>query len=161
MKGNDGTGNNSLRDLWETDRSFWNILNEQYGFTFDCCANMNNTKCNKFSTVFELTTSVSLKDEICWMNPPFSKAISMFTQFFKVVDKGVSIYRCDNLESMVWQNLIFKKADWVFIPKGRVQYIIKGENTGNVRFPSALIGRNLPIPINIIGTVLKLGGHII
>lgn len=141
-KGNDGTGNNESRDLWRTEQKLWDKLNQQYGFTFDCCANKDNSKCSKFSNNFELINLIEVINEVCWMNPPFSIANRMFKHYSDIVKKGVCIFRCDNIETKVWQEQIFPHASWVFIPKGRVSYTpfdikIRG---GQTRFPSALIG---------------------
>ena len=76
------------------------------------------------------------------MNPPFSKAKEMFEHFFKIINKGVCIYRCDNMETKVWNEIILKKASWIFIPKGRITY--EGKAGKGSRFPSALIGYNVP-----------------
>lgn len=138
-KGNDGSGNNIKRDDWETPNILFEKLDEQYDFGFDCCATIDNRKCNLFSNDFLNEKNIN---EVCWMNPPFSEARTMFEHFFKVVKKGVAIYRCDNMETRVWQDIILKYCDWVFIPKGRISYqynpsLRKGKGT---RFPSALIG---------------------
>jgi len=155
MKGNDGTGNNSERDIWETQQELWNKLDKQYNFTFDCCSDGRNNKCISWSSNFEMWVSAGIK-HICWMNPPFSIALRMFTHFFKVVDNGVAIYRCDNMETKVWQEVILRNADWIFIPKGRISYEgIKGNGS---RFPSTLIGIGVGPPININGTILRIEG---
>ncbi len=88
------------------------------------------------------------------MNPPFSLAREMFEHFFKVVSKGVAIYRCDNLETSLWQEVILANADWVFIPKGRISY--EGKEGKGSRFPSALIGKGIPIPKELKGFTLKV-----
>lgn len=158
MKGNDGTGNTPERDLWETKQELFDKLNAQYNFTFDCCANATNRKTQFFTGTFQIMGKTDLQNAMCWMNPPFSKALEMFTHFFKVVEKGVAIYRCDNMETKVWQDVILKYADWILIPKGRISYtpfetgdMRKGMGT---RFPSALIGFNVPPPIHIDGQLL-------
>lgn len=156
MKANNGTGNNESRDLWETKDDLFSLLNAQYAFCFDCCANEKNRKTLYFSSDFE--KEKDLDGFMCWMNPPFSKATAMFKHFFKVVEEGVSIYRCDNMETKVWQEIIFKNADWVFIPKGRVSYKtfdikIMG---GSCRFPSALIGVGVDPPKLIGGSLLRV-----
>jgi len=88
------------------------------------------------------------------MNPPFTKAFEMFTHFTNVATKGVCIYRCDNLETKVWQDIIFPNASWILIPKGRINYeSIKGSGS---RFPSALIGFGVEPPKNVKGTILSL-----
>jgi len=156
MNGYDGTGNIESRDVWQTNQELWIKLNKQYKFTFDCCADETNNKTKHFTTNFE---SIGfLPCETLWMNPPFTKAYKMFEHYFKVCVKGVAIYRCDNLETKVWQNIIFKFADWIMIFKGRINYD-KFDNTikTNVsRFPSALIGIGVKPPENIKGTILYL-----
>jgi len=152
MKGNDGTGNNSERNEWQTPQALWDKLNKQYRFNFDCCALKENTKCNDYSSNFKQFMDIELQKKICWMNPPFSKSLEMFKHFFKVVKKGICIYRCDNLETKLWQDIILSNASWILIPKGRIRYeSMEGKGS---RFPSALIGFNLPIPKFIKGKIL-------
>lgn len=147
--GNDGKGNNALRDGWKTPKDLFDELNKQYNFKFDCCANEENTKCDSFSDDFEKWDDIL---RVCWMNPPFSISWKMFEHFFKVVKKGVAIYRCDNFETGIWQRVIFPNVDWVFIPDKRISYEgIDGEGT---RFPSALIGKGVNTPKGISGTIL-------
>jgi hypothetical protein len=154
-KGNDGKGDIPERDLWTTKQDLWDTLNRQYKFEFDCCANKENSKCIAFSGNFETCGEIL---EVCWINPPFSKSAEMFTHFFKVVRKGIAIYRCDNMETKVWQDIILKHSEWVFIPSGRVSYtpFEIGDMRGGrgTRFPSALIGIGLEPPCELNGTVL-------
>ena len=151
MKANNGSGNIEERDNWETPKWFFDILNRQYKFTFDCCASKNNSKCNVFTNEFEFYWSIR-KDWICWMNPPFSKAEKMFKTFFDKVNRGVAIYRCDNMETKIWQNIVLKNADWIFIPKGRISY--EGKVGKGSRFPSALIGIGIEPPKELNGYTL-------
>jgi len=139
MKANNGKGNTPLRDEWETPQKLFDTLNDQYKFRFDCCANENNHKTWKYSDNF--LDIINTKKRLCWMNPPFSKAYKMFECFFKIVNKGVAIYRCDNMETKIWQELIFPNATWVFIPNRRIAY--EGMEGNGSRFPSALIGLNV------------------
>ena len=152
---NDKSKKEEDRDTWQTPQELFNRLNQQYKFTLDCCADNTNFKCDNYCEEFELFDNM-LK-ETCWLNPPFSKAYQMFKHYFKVVEIGVSIYRCDNMETKVWQDIIFKKADWVFIPNKRIRYTgFKGSGS---RFASALIGVGVSPPmydIGIDGTLLKI-----
>jgi len=154
-KGNDGKGDTPKRDLWMTKQELWERLDKQFHFGFDCCASKENTKTREFSNDFESIDKVYLR---AWMNPPFSNARRMFEHFFKVVDSGVAIYRIDNPETKIWQEVIFPNATWVFIPSGRVSYTpfdikIRG---GMTRFPSAFIGFNVPEIRNFDGVLLKV-----
>jgi len=153
MKANNGSGNNPDRDEWETPKELFDKLNKQYHFEFDCCANKGNSKTKYLTTDFE--SYELLLHQPVWMNPPFSKAKEMFEHFFKVVDSGVAIYRCDNLETKIWQDIILPNCDWIFIPKGRVVY--EGMNGSGSRFPSALIGIGVDPPKYVDGICLKLG----
>ena len=152
MKGNNGSGNNPSRDSWETKQELFDLLDEQYSFEFDCCATKENTKCFSYSDDF---LSVVYDDEdngVAWMNPPFSKAKQMFEHFFKVVTKGVAIYRSDNMETKIWQQTILPNCDWIFIFEGRINY--EGQEGNGARFPSTLIGVGVEPPKGLKGTTL-------
>jgi len=153
MKGNDGSGNTIERDDWQTPQWLFDKLDKQYNFLFDCCATKENTKSQSWSSNFINEITNDTRDS-CWMNPPFTLAEEMFEHFFKVISKGVAIYRCDNMEIKIWQNIILKNADWIFIPKGRISYEGK-EGTGS-RFPSALIGIGVKPPMDLVGFTLLI-----
>jgi hypothetical protein len=153
-KGNDGTGNTILRDDWQTPKWLFDKLNKRYEFSFDCCATKENTKCEDFSSDFKEEYEYKHR---AWMNPPFSKAYEMFELFFKKVKSGIAIYRCDNLETKIWQDVIFKNASWIWIPRGRINY--EGKTGKGSRFPSALIGFNIIPPSDLLsdeGVFLKV-----
>ena len=151
MKVNNGSGTNPKRDEWETPSDLYENLLNQYHFDLDCCAVRDNSKCIDWSNDF---LSLSKTNNLfCWMNPPFSKAWKIFEHFFKVVKKGVAIYRCDNLETGIWQKIIFPNCDWIFIPKYRINY--EGLDGMGSRFPSALIGVGVDPPKYIDGICLK------
>ena len=152
-KGNDGKGHNENRDDWETPKRIIDLLKKQYNFEFDCCALEHNTITKNFSSDFEKIEALNC---ICWMNPPFSIAYRMFDHFFKVVEKGVSIYRCDNMETKVWQDIILKNCDWVLIPKVAYQYNTELREGKGCRFPSAIIGVGVEPPVFYEGTILYL-----
>lgn len=148
MKGNDGTGNVEERDDWHTPEWLFKKLDKQYRFRFDCCADKQNTKCEDWTDDF-LNFFKNVRHTICWMNPPFSKATEMFEHFFSISWRGVCIYRCDNMETKLWQNIILKHATWIFLPDGRIHY--EGKKGKGSRFPSALIGFNVEPPKDLDG----------
>lgn len=153
-KGNDGKGNVVSRDDWETPNVIMDMLKgNNYDFDFDCCALLHNTKCDTYTSDFE---SIKEVKGLAWMNPPFSMAYKMFEHFFKVVKQGIAIYRCDNMETKVWQEIILQKADWILIPKGRVtyQYNTEVRQGKGCRFPSALIGVSVQPPTFYEGKIL-------
>ena len=145
---NNGEGNIPERDLWETPKELFDTLNNQYDFSFDCCASDSNFKVMTYTNEF-LDINKNIISGVAWMNPPFSKAKIMFEHFFNVVDHGVAIYRSDNLETAIWQDIILKNATWIFFSKGRINY--EGMNGTGSRFPSALIGYNVDVPKDLEG----------
>jgi len=156
MKANNGSGNNPSRDEWETPDWIIKPLIEQYGIEYDCCASDKTKKAQRFYSDFLNTYNADfggLGNNCAWMNPPFSQAWKMFEHFFKVVYRGVAIYRCDNFETGIWQKVIFPNATWVFIPDHRVSY--EGLDGDGARFPSALIGFNVDPPKGIKGILLR------
>jgi len=154
MKGNDGSGNMPERDEWQTPQELFDKLNKQYNFSFDCCATKENKKCHYYSSDFIKIISTLSVMNVAWMNPPFSKAYKMFEHFFESVQQGVSIYRCDNMETKLWQDVILINATWILIPKGRICY--EGFEGKGSRFPSALIGFNVTVPEYVSGSLLMV-----
>jgi len=155
-KGNDGSGNIKERDYWETPQWLFDILNKQYKFDLDCCANRKNRKVGNFCNNFLRFPHGSMY-KCVWMNPPFSKANEIFEYYFEKINgikSGVCIYRCDNMETRIWQYVILKNATWIFIPKGRICY--EGMEGKGSRFPSALIGLNVEPPKGLNGFVLNI-----
>jgi len=156
IKANDGTGDNIERDGWETPQWLFDLIHDQYDFEMDWCASNENKKCQLWTD--DISNTHVLPETMCWMNPPFSKALEMFNEFFKRTPKGVAIYRCDNMETKIWQDVIFHKATWIFIPKGRISYYLATQKAGKrlgSRFPSALIGLNVDEPNGMKGTMIK------
>jgi len=153
MKANNGKGNNESRDTWETPKWLFDKLNKQYKFDLDCCATKENRKVNDFTNNFLKFRATSLF-KCVWMNPPFSKATEMFINFFNMMKSGVAIYRCDNLETKIWQKIIFPNVSWIFIPNKRIAY--EGMDGNGSRFPSALIGFNVKKPLGLKGTILEV-----
>lgn len=152
MKANNGKGDNPSRDEWETPQWLYDLLDEQYSFGVDCCATLQNKKAQVHCRDF--LAQDCIKENTCWMNPPFSKAWKIFEHFFKVVSTGVAIYRCDNFETALWQKIIFPNCSWIFIPNRRISY--EGLDGDGARFPSALIGLNVEPPKDIEGTLLRI-----
>ena len=153
---NKGKGNVSNRDDWQTPQWLFNKLNEQYRFTFDCCASKENRKHLWYSNDFlniinEIGQAQYISDHTVWMNPPFSKAPEMIRHFFEIVDHGVSIYRMDNMETKIWQHIL-AKSDWIHIFDKRINY--EGKAGKGAVFGSALFGIGVEPPKDFNGTTM-------
>lgn len=141
-------------DNWMTPRDFWLHLHSQYGFDIDLCSVEKDAKTERF--VSNLAEFKPDKYFGCaWINPPFSKARKLIPIALGFDFPVVGIYRCDNQETEVWQNVIFQKADWVFYLRGRVRYEDPFGTRQSPMFPSALWGKGVPPPTGLEGVCLK------
>ena len=143
------------KDDWRTPRWLWDILNEQYRFEIDCAASEENHLCPLWIGAREGTQPVGLvSQKLCgWVNPPFSDPW-MLQNFWISLHKRVGIYRCDNLETKVWQQLIWPNVDWVFFFFHRINY--EGHEGKGAMFPSAIFSKGCPPPVGLEGTCVRL-----
>jgi phage N-6-adenine-methyltransferase len=147
-------GTNS--DEWSTPQELWDLLNKQYNFTFDVAASVANHKCDRFysqnySFLIHKNDDL-LTFDVLWCNPPFSQAKKFIDLLAEVNKPTVCIYRCDNMETKLWQS-IFKHAEWIFLFNKRIHYDnpVGGDTCP---FGSALFGWNCAPPIGLKGTLL-------
>ena len=61
--------------MWETPQDLFDKLDAEYHFTLDVCATAENAKCARYFTPTEDGLFQDWKDHICWMNPPYGRAI--------------------------------------------------------------------------------------
>lgn len=128
---------------------------------FDVCATAEN---HKFPQYWTKDDDCLIRNwprtRLCWMNPPFSQALSFFKKSAHEAAKGskiVAIYKATNLETKVWQEVIFPHASAVLFLKGRTNFVIEGKGSKGVPFGSAIIYFNL-VPNNVshLGTLISL-----
>jgi len=64
-----------MNDEWETQDDLYQVLNQEFGFQFDLCANEKNTKCAHWSEdVQDFAVCIGVRDyDVYWMNPPYSR----------------------------------------------------------------------------------------
>jgi hypothetical protein len=137
------------KDNWRTPAWLWSILNNQYHFTTDCAASEDNHLTpHWFGLDGEHGEVDILIPKMAWINPPFSNPQMIEEQWLGYL-RRVGIYRCDNLETKVWQEIILPHVEWVFFPGGRINY--EGHDGKGAMFPSAIFGRGVPPPTNLKG----------
>lgn len=64
----------SKTDLWATPQDTFDKLNEEFFFTLDVCASIENAKCKRYFTK-EDDGLTKKWDGVCWMNPPYGREI--------------------------------------------------------------------------------------
>lgn len=153
---------NKARDSWRTPAWLYDALNSQYRFVGDLAACDRSAKCFDFYSEQRSFLKASRKDfapGIYFMNPPFSKALDFFNHVANLNIPAVCIYRADNMETKVWQEVIFPNACFIHIPSKRVQYDAPPgvEGSTSVMFPSAIICFGVTPPTNVEGHYLEVG----
>lgn len=63
----------SVRQDWETPDEIFNGLSDEFGITFDVCADPSNAKCYEFWTVDDNCLTKEWAG-VCFMNPPYGNA---------------------------------------------------------------------------------------
>lgn len=72
---NDGRWHGRGSD-WSTPQNLFDELDKEFGFTLDVCASEWNAKCGEYFTEKEDGLSQDWKENVCWMNPPYGKALN-------------------------------------------------------------------------------------
>ena len=150
----------SRMDNWRTPSGLWIELDDLYHFKLDLAADKTNAKCDNFfhpgNNSLDINwASWTLSPQ--WLNPPFSMATEFFQKAADCHNKMVAIYKCSNLETALWQDIILPNADWVCFLRGRVNYENPdGTPSNQVPFGSALIGYNVPSLCNHLGRVWRI-----
>lgn len=131
-------GFSSATDDWSTPNDIFNLLNKEFNFTIDVCADDNNAKCAKYWTEEDDALQQDWSGEICFMNPPYGRDIGKFMQ--KALDES----KKDNTKVVC---LIPARTDtrwwWetaqhgeVRLLKGRLKF---GNSQNSAPFASAII----------------------
>lgn len=128
----------SNTDLWATPQSFFNELNQEFGFTLDPCATPDNAKCARYFTKEDNGLEQSWENEIVFMNPPYGREIKKWMQ------KAVKSWLVENATVVClvpartdthWWHDYAMFGEIRFI-KGRLKF---GNSTNSAPFPSAVI----------------------
>lgn len=69
----------SETDVWSTPISFFQALDKLFHFDLDVCALPENAKCKRYFTP-EMDGLKQAWQGVCWMNPPYGKAIGQWVE---------------------------------------------------------------------------------
>jgi phage N-6-adenine-methyltransferase len=127
----------SKTDDWYTPQYFFDKYNKKYTFELDVCASKDNAKCKKYFTVQQ---DGLLQDwnGVCWMNPPYGRAISKWMQKAYEsckANKAIVVCLVPSRTDTKWWHDYAMKGDIEFI-KGRLKF---GGAKENAPFPSAVV----------------------
>ena len=125
----------SETDEWETPQDFFDELNKEFGFTFDVCATVENSKCglNFFSKEMD-GLSVGWPQGMKWMNPPYGREIGKWVKRASEEKNTVCLLPA-RTDTKWFHEYILGKADIRFL-KGRLKF---GGSKNSAPFPSMVV----------------------
>ena len=114
---------------WETPRSLFKDLDDEFNFTIDVCATKDNTKCERFYNKQSNGLAQSWENEIAFMNPPYGREIGTWIEKAYRESLNGAIVVClipARTDTRYWHDYIFPNAEVRFL-KGRVKFLNNGE----------------------------------
>lgn len=126
----------SETDLWATPQDLFDALNAVFNFELDVCATPENAKCKRYYTVADDGLSQKWAG-ICWMNPPYGRAIGKWVEMAYQSGKAGATVVCllpARTDTKWWHD--YCERGEVTLLRGRLKF---GEAKHGAPFPSALV----------------------
>ena len=114
---------------WETPRSLFKELDDEFNFTIDVCATKESAKCERFYTKQTNGLAQSWENEVAFMNPPYGREIGAWVEKAYRESLNGAVVVClipARTDTRYWHDYIFPNAEIRFL-KGRVKF--KGYNS--------------------------------
>ena len=138
----------SLTDLWATPQYVFDVLNEEFKFELDVCANDENHKCEKYFTKEDDGLSQTW-DGRCWMNPPYGREIGKWVKKAYESAKDGAIVVCllpARTDTRWWTDYVMRASELRFIA-GRLKF---GDAEASAPFPSVIAVFGTPTTPRIV-----------
>ena len=114
---------------WETPRSLFKELDDEFNFTIDVCATKESAKCERFYTKQTNGLAQSWENEVAFMNPPYGREIGAWVEKAYRESLNGAVVVClipARTDTRYWHDYIFPNAEIRFL-KGRVKFLNSGE----------------------------------
>lgn len=130
----------SGKDDWETPQALYDVLDAEFKFTVDVCANPQNAKCRRFFSPEQNGLLQDWRGETAWCNPPYStKLQDAFVrkayESTRDADTTVVALLPARTDTKRFHEYILGKAEIRFLP-GRITFV-GAENPAP--FPSMIV----------------------
>jgi phage N-6-adenine-methyltransferase len=108
---------------WATPLELFNKLDNEFHFTLDVCASDWNAKCDKYFTGKEDGLKQDWGDNICWMNPPYGKALNdwMKKAYKESMKKAIVVCLVPASTDLQWWHQYAMKGEIRFL-RGRPRF---------------------------------------
>lgn len=126
----------SKTDLWETPQTFFDELNQEFGFTLDACAVPDNAKCERYYTPEQDGLSQPW-DGVVWCNPPYGREVGKWVRRGLIASENGAIVVMllpARTDAKWFHDYIYGKAEIRFV-RGRLKF--GGGNSAP--FPSMVV----------------------
>lgn len=138
--GNFDTKFGSAKQDWETPQWLFNLLDQEFHFTFDLAASPENAKCSRYFTEEQDALLQKWPAETCWLNPPYGKGnIGKWVgaAAFATLIYGTTTVMLIPVRSNTewWQKHVMQAAEIRFI-RGRPKF---GDATHGLPQPLAIV----------------------
>ena len=111
----------SKSNEWETPQDFFIKLDQEFHFTLDPCATVENAKCDKYFTVEDDGLSRSWDSERVFCNPPYGREIGKWVKKASESKGLVVMLIPARTDTLYFHNYIYEKAEIRFL-KGRLKF---------------------------------------
>ena len=128
----------SEKQTWETPQDFFDLMDSEFHFDVDVCAEDETAKCNIYYTVDDDGLSKEW-NRTCWMNPPYGREIGKWMKkaYESSLNSGATVVCLvpARTDTKWWHNYAMKANEVRFI-RGRLRF---GNATASAPFPSAVV----------------------
>lgn len=129
----------SAREDWETPPEFFNELDGEFHFDLDVCATPATAKCARRFTPAEDGLNRPWAPHICWMNPPYGRAIRRWMDKALAESRRGATVVClvpARTDTAWWHDCVIGGAAEVRFVRGRLRFVGAAHPAP---FPSAVI----------------------
>lgn len=126
----------SRTDNWATPPSLFRLLDAQFAFTLDPCANASNATCARYYTVDDDGLSKCWDGERVFMNPPYGRRIGAWMQKAATSKALVVALVPSRTDTKWWHEYVVHGGGIPLFLKGRLRF---GDGSSPAPFPSAIV----------------------
>lgn len=127
----------STKDDWPTPQFLFDMLNDEFHFTLDVCANEYNYKCPNYFTKEQDGLSQPWTGTV-WMNPPYGRGIDKWLRKAYLSKLEGTLCVClipSRTDTRWWHDYVMRASEIRFLTK-RLKF--EGAKHG-APFPSAIV----------------------
>ena len=128
----------SRSEEWPTPSSFFDTLNQEFGFTLDPCATRENAKCRHYFTKQQNGLEQDWGSHVVFCNPPYGKAMALWARkCFVASTQGATVVLLAHArtDTRWFHDWVYGKACEIRFVKGRLKF---GNAKTSAPFPSLL-----------------------